>query len=581
MHSYPRSPEAHSTASSAPDGDRLDDGDELDNNDEDWAFPEPDDPMGLEDLLHCYGVSHADENVQWPYAKLRRVVTRERVLRALQEECGFDEADAQNYCSRIMPASDDADTETLAADSVRWRKPGELHMSQRAGYLRVFATLMMQSKGNLVRYFIEQGVSDRELPLETPAPTVGPARRGKGGVGLVLPEEPVPRPRGCFRRHELNMFVSTQWRFVLPYFAPSISGDAAHYDLPPDAILPWVAIKSGSAGQPTLKEEQETGGYGILKRVRIHPDCHSLGTLLGSSSLPDRFFAIKSIRRKYLAEYTNEVEFLKRFSGTGHSHLVPLLSTFTHLGSYHFIFPWAEGDLDQWWSRSIGPPPRTFEFRRWIARQISGLVDAMYTIHEPKQGASNLSPDEKRFGHHGNLKPQNVLWFASSKDSMGILMIADFGIAVDYGEISNVPYEHLPRTPAYRPPECDMDGGKIARAFDIWSMGCIFLEMAAWLLGGAKGRAAFKRERQALYLAMSLTDIYFDIQEMLSADGITGGSGKYVFLVKESVTKVCATLFRHNIPTLLRQTLTANGYTDQNIWRSCTPTQPAPTTCTN
>lgn len=275
---------------------------------------------------------------------------------------------------------------------------------------------------------------------------------------------------------------------------------------------------------------------------------------------------------------------LKRFSGTGHPHLVTLLSTFTHLGSYHFIFPWAEkGDLDQLLSRDINPPPNKLEFRRWIARQIAGLADAVHTIHEAKQGKSNLSADEKRFGRHGDLKPQNVLWFASSKDALGILVIADFGISAVHRDVSrsNVPNENLPRTAAYRPPECDMDGGKISRAFDIWTMGCIFLEMVAWLLGGAKCRRAFKRERQAPYLGIYDIDIYFDIQEMPRQDGTTMGNGRYVFLVKESVTKVCASLSRHNNSTLLRQALTPNGCTDQSIWRSCTPIQPAPTTCTD
>ena len=38
--------------------------------------------------------------------------------------------------------------------------------------------------------------------------------------------------------------------------------------------------------------------------------------------------------------------------------------------------------------------------------------------------------------------------------------------------------------PGYRPPECDVDGGYINRLFDIWMMGCLFLEMITHLLGG-------------------------------------------------------------------------------------------------
>ncbi|KAL8381816.1 hypothetical protein RB595_005872 [Gaeumannomyces hyphopodioides] len=473
-------------------------------------------------------------------------MTRERVLRALRDECGFNEADAQNYCSKIMPAENDASAMNLVAASIRWSKTGEAHTVQRASYLRIFAILTANAKGSLVKHFIEQGVSDLELPLElAPTPTAGPGRRNV--PRLARPVEPVPLPRGWFQRHEVKPFLLSQWRFMLPHFAPSARGGVAHYEIPRDAILPWIQIGNASGGQSTWTEGDSSGGYGIVKKVKIHPDCHSLGALLGSTFLPNRFFAIKSLHKNDIGEFERKVEMLKRFSGTTHPHLVTLLATFTQNDRYHFIFPWAECDLDQWWSSGIELPLDTLEFKQWIAKQMSGLAEAMYTIHEPSQGNGFLSVEEKKFGRHGDLKPENVLWFLSSRDPLGILVISDFGISAVHRDVSksNVPNENLPRTPRYRPPECDMDGGKIARAFDIWTMGCIFLEMVTWLLDGAEGREAFKGERLAPYLAMIKTDIFFDIQEMPAPLGTTRRSGKYVFLVKEGVVKYMEKLHAH------------------------------------
>ncbi|KAL8408706.1 hypothetical protein RB594_007232 [Gaeumannomyces avenae] len=447
-------------------------GGDLDDDYDYTVLPDPNDQDALVDLLLSFGVRGADKNVDegfWPYARLRRVMTRERVLRALREECGFEEAEARYCCSMIMPADKHPSTASLAVDSIRWSKTGETRAPQQASYLRIFAILILYSRGSLVRHFIEQGVSDRELPLRLAmAPTAGPGRRNVPTPRLEWPAEPIPRPPDWFQPQEIRRFLSTQWPFIPPYFAPSAGGGVAHYEIPPEAILPWVKISSANDGQSTWTEGENSGGYGVVRKVKIDRDCHSLDALLGS-------------------------------------------------------------------------------FRQWVAKQMFGLADAMHAIHEPRQGSDFLLPEEKKYGRHGDLKPENILWFLSNQDPLGILVISDFGIAAVHRDVSrsNVPNENLPCTPRYRPPECDMNGGKISRAFDIWTMGCIFLEMAAWLLGGAKGREEFKRERRAPYLAMIKTDLFFDIQEMPASYGMTRGRRRFVFLVKEGVVKYIERLHAH------------------------------------
>jgi serine/threonine protein kinase len=163
----------------------------------------------------------------------------------------------------------------------------------------------------------------------------------------------------------------------------------------------------------------------------------------------------------------------------------------------------------------------------WTSKQILGLTEALHQIHNPKHLA------EAKFGRHGDLKPENILWYESPKDLMGILVIADFGLGSfnSAKSRSNIPGEAIPVTPNYRPPECDLEGGKISRSFDIWTFGCLLLELTTWALGGKELRAAFEEARTTPYITGISTDIFFDVERQ-------GDSNKFVIKRKQEVTKV-------------------------------------------
>jgi serine/threonine protein kinase len=73
---------------------------------------------------------------------------------------------------------------------------------------------------------------------------------------------------------------------------------------------------------------------------------------------------------------------------------------------------------------------------------------------------------------HRDLKPQNLLI-----DRQGTLKIADFGLARAFG-VPIRTYTHEVVTLWYRAPEILLGGKQYATAVDIWSIGCIFAEMA-------------------------------------------------------------------------------------------------------
>ena len=82
---------------------------------------------------------------------------------------------------------------------------------------------------------------------------------------------------------------------------------------------------------------------------------------------------------------------------------------------------------------------------------------------------------------HCDLKPENILVFPPDQyGSFSRLKIADFGLVRRRGERERPEVEtcltSFPGTAVYMPPESVTDG-KISAALDIWSLGCIVLEM--------------------------------------------------------------------------------------------------------
>lgn len=200
---------------------------------------------------------------------------------------------------------------------------------------------------------------------------------------------------------------------------------------------------------------------------------------------------------------------LKTISEKDHPHIVKLLATYLYKRQYHFLFLWAPCNLRKYWERNLDSAWNT-ESMLWSIKQMEGLASGLCKVHNFLPAANNsllqipddirIAPDESKYGRHGDIKPENILWTdkldGNGNGMMGILQLADFGLARFHREASrsNVKHQNAMASPTYEPPEIDLKR-KISRAYDIWSLGCVFLEHITWCLGGCQLVYRFTQHR--------------------------------------------------------------------------------------
>lgn len=162
----------------------------------------------------------------------------------------------------------------------------------------------------------------------------------------------------------------------------------------------------------------------------------------------------------------------------------------------YFVFPWAEhGNLRQFWKQKT-PSIDDNNYMKWIFDQLRGLAYAISTLHNDN--------DNDKTCRHGDLKPENVLCFNTSSSTVEkdqtscIFVISDVGLS----RIHDKSTEFRSRskiaageTVAYAAPETALFPERpTSRRYDIWSLGCLYLEFVIWLLYGIEGLNRFSRD---------------------------------------------------------------------------------------
>ncbi|KAH7380993.1 kinase-like domain-containing protein [Cadophora sp. MPI-SDFR-AT-0126] len=358
---------------------------------------------------------------------------------------------------------------------------------------KIFAILVLINQITTIDVFVQNEIYDIDLPFVF--------RKGAGertGTLDVYRKSKGSNPDGqhdevkidffeTWEDEDLYSFDSIQWKLLAPYFS-LVSEETAkwsHYDLESNIILPFVQDDLVDAPLAQYGGSSEGG-------KTDHPS-----------------FAVKRLNSNDRTQFKREVDVFKRFIGVNkHPNLISLLLTYSYRGHYHLLFHWADGNLFDYWKDRypfISSPIRDENFAKWVCKQWLGVTEALQAIHTytpdpalPLQDAETQA--ELKYGRHGDIKPENILWFASTSDhspgSFGSFVISDFGLmSFHHKETkSRLNPANLARSHTYRPPEFDVRK-KVSQKCDMWSLGCVLLEFFHWYLLGWEGVYNFGTER--------------------------------------------------------------------------------------
>lgn len=149
---------------------------------------------------------------------------------------------------------------------------GQQHHGRHAlQYKKVFVTLVLSEKINSIRLFLDDEVSDDDLPLakvrreDGRSKFFGLARRGEPDVSL--------RCFGDWTNLAIMRFEEWQWCALAPFFNRSERKNVGHWVLKDQIPLPFIA---DSRYDENIYDRLEfEGGNSTVFKVDIHPEHHS------------------------------------------------------------------------------------------------------------------------------------------------------------------------------------------------------------------------------------------------------------------------------------------------------------------
>lgn len=416
-----------------------------------------------------------------------------------------------NIKSELRRVELEPNVESIAADVwdiVTLKRDGKTENTSRRV---IFTILCMVNRASVIQDFIEEQLYDYDLPFVFTNSAGDAYYQTLSGTKTPINLFKMPSwdnlGRQAFERNQGGIYPTL---FTLSYPPESI---VREYRLKDGVVLPFLEDQVHDAVEGVSYESYiRFGGFSVVRRVQIH-DAHYQPHLNIPLDKPV-YFAVKELHIGE-AEFTDgreavrndrEAAALKRLNTVNHTHLIRLLATYVQGGRVHMIFPWADGNLEKLW-RDV-PKPTLESFKsphraRWMSQQILGLARGLKEIHYCKVDLTNKQEPGslKDFGRHGDLKPQNILWFAEDKSNEGVtkdvLKIADFGFADFRSQHSksNVRTSTVVgTTPTYEAPEFSTTK-KVSQHYDIWSFGCILLQFAVWYLEGWGGIEEFSLRR--------------------------------------------------------------------------------------
>lgn len=186
-------------------------------------------------------------------------------------------------------------------------------------------------------------------------------------------------------------------------------------------------------------------------------------------------------------------------------HIVRIIKTYQHGSKRNIIFPRSRTNLRNYLREDQFRNPRSPPEANSLWQQVLGVAKALDRIINFDANTSSASNNVGYYGFHFDLKPENIL-----VEDDGTLLISDFGQAtfVERGGSSRV--DGHGGTEAYAPPEINNLNERQTRRYDIWSLGCVLIEIVTAIVCGSRSLDEFDRLRVTSTANMT-DDRFFEI----------------------------------------------------------------------
>ncbi|RYP06558.1 hypothetical protein DL765_009436 [Monosporascus sp. GIB2] len=278
----------------------------------------------------------------------------------------------------------------------------------------IFAILALMNRLYDAPAFLESGLSDRDLPLRVKK---DPNTQRYKFYSHDKPIATLPTADVWYSA-TFDTFMMYQSYMLSPFFDLKSKNDVPFHDLGDDVALPFI--------EDYFSERRQQGHHGTVWRVKIHPAHHNFPT---DNEQENPYFAVKELTScdSGGTDFIQEVTaWAKSVGVAGHRHIIRLLATWRQTSrqkdSWYLLFLWANGNLRDYWYKHT-EPQRDLLLVTWIGDQCLGLAEGLKKIH---RAVSNDS-DIQNYGIHGDIKPENILWYKDEDDKYGNLVICDFG----------------------------------------------------------------------------------------------------------------------------------------------------------
>lgn len=273
-----------------------------------------------------------------------------------------------------------------------------------------------------------------------------------------------------------------------------------------------------------------SGAYSKVYRVRVDPDHHQLSEVsqcpyifcqFSAKLLQDRnrVFALKIFKEQPQLDhqkFEQERKILNELRHLSSEHIVVHCVTWTQDQKFYILFPYAECNLREYMERKPFDTCLGNDIP-WLLSQFCELVNAFRKIHniteEPPFSTNQTSSSQRlqKSAWHHDVKPQNILYFPGSNGQQGTFKVADFGSGKVQTLRSGSANTNAPNgTVTYEPPEAQLGGGVTSRPYDVWSLGCVILEMLIWAILGFDSVKLFAEERRGRSFPDSEINILVD-----------------------------------------------------------------------